>query len=74
MGTQRGLWQLPQSSSPCSLATFLFTTCFLENMFNFRRRETPWEVVDSKAVEPVPLYYEFEDGALVAVLQLQSKN
>lgn len=34
-------------------------------MFNFRRRETPWEVVDSKAVDPIPLYYEFgdEDGA-----------
>jgi hypothetical protein len=36
-------------------------------MFNFRRRETPWEVVDSKAVDPVPLYYDFEDdGALVS--------
>jgi len=33
-------------------------------MFNFRRRETPWEVVDSKAVEPVPLYYELEDDDL----------
>jgi len=33
-------------------------------MFNFRRRETPWEVVDSKAVEPVPLYYEYEDDDL----------
>jgi len=30
-------------------------------MFKFRRRETPWEVVDSKAVDPVPMYYEDED-------------
>jgi hypothetical protein len=30
-------------------------------MFNFRRRETPWEVVDSSvSVEPVPMYYEDE--------------
>jgi hypothetical protein len=25
-----------------------------------RRKETPWEVVDSKAVEPVPMYYDDE--------------
>lgn len=30
-------------------------------MFKFRRREIPWEVVDSKAVEAVPMYYE-DDG------------
>ncbi|KAF9456149.1 hypothetical protein BDZ94DRAFT_438576 [Collybia nuda] len=30
-------------------------------MFNFRRRETPWEVVDSKSVEPVPMYYGDDD-------------
>ncbi|KAF8226061.1 hypothetical protein L208DRAFT_389097 [Tricholoma matsutake] len=33
-------------------------------MFKFRRREIPWEVVDSKAVDPVPLYYEYEDDDL----------
>ncbi|KAF7320229.1 hypothetical protein MKEN_00807400 [Mycena kentingensis (nom. inval.)] len=27
-------------------------------IFNFRRKEVPWEVVDSKAIEPVPTYYE----------------
>jgi hypothetical protein len=25
-----------------------------------RRKDTPWEVVDSKAVEPVPMYYDDE--------------
>jgi len=29
-------------------------------MFNFRRKETPWEVVDSKSVDPIPTYYEDE--------------
>ncbi|KAJ7293346.1 hypothetical protein C8J57DRAFT_1042995 [Mycena rebaudengoi] len=27
-------------------------------LFNFRRKEIPWEVVDSKTVEPVPVYYD----------------
>ena len=31
-------------------------------MFKFRRRETPWEVVDSEAVETVPMFYE-DEGA-----------
>jgi hypothetical protein len=31
-------------------------------LFTFRRRETPWEVVDNRAVEPVPMYYEDEGG------------
>ncbi|KXN84785.1 hypothetical protein AN958_12079, partial [Leucoagaricus sp. SymC.cos] len=26
-----------------------------------RRKEQPWEVVDCKAVEPVPMYYDDED-------------
>jgi len=30
-----------------------------------RRKETPWEVVDSKAVEPVPMYYD-DEGTLSA--------
>lgn len=25
-----------------------------------RRKDVPWEVVDSKAVDPVPMYYEDE--------------
>lgn len=25
-----------------------------------RRKEIPWEVVDSKAVDPVPMYYDDE--------------
>ena len=33
-------------------------------MFIFRRKEIPWEVVDSKAVDPVPPYYEFEDDGV----------
>jgi len=32
-----------------------------------RRKETPWEVVDSKAVEPVPMYYDDEDLDIVHV-------
>ncbi|KAJ7655054.1 hypothetical protein DFH06DRAFT_1092104 [Mycena polygramma] len=32
-------------------------------LFNFRRKEIPWEVVDSKAIEPVPTYYD-EDKEL----------
>jgi len=27
-------------------------------LFHFRRKEIPWEVVDSKAVEPVHMYYD----------------
>jgi hypothetical protein len=34
-------------------------------LFQFRRRETPWEVVDnSMSVEPVPMYYEDEGNVL----------
>ncbi len=32
------------------------------SVFVSKKQEKPWEVVDSKAVEPVPLYEE-EDGA-----------
>jgi hypothetical protein len=32
-----------------------------------RRKETPWEVVDSKAVDPVPMYYDDEDLDIVRV-------
>ncbi|KAL0950892.1 hypothetical protein HGRIS_007651 [Hohenbuehelia grisea] len=38
-------------------------------LFKFRRREIPWEVVDSKSVEPVPMYYEDEDLDIVSVGQ-----
>ena len=34
------------------------------SVFVSKRHEKPWEVVDSKAVEPVPLYDE-EDGTLL---------
>ncbi|KAG5719312.1 hypothetical protein E4T56_gene13296 [Termitomyces sp. T112] len=30
-------------------------------MFNFRRKEVPWEVVNSSTVDAVPMYYEDED-------------
>jgi len=37
-------------------------------LFNFRRKEVPWEVVDSKAIEPVPMYYdEDKDFDIVSV-------
>ncbi|TFK41403.1 hypothetical protein BDQ12DRAFT_679408 [Crucibulum laeve] len=36
-------------------------------MFNFRRKEVPWEVVESKAVDPVPMYYDDEELDIVAV-------
>jgi len=32
-------------------------------LFHFRRKEVPWEVVDSKAIEPVSNYYD-EDKEL----------
>ncbi|KAF8213309.1 hypothetical protein K438DRAFT_1803760 [Mycena galopus ATCC 62051] len=30
-------------------------------LFNFRRKEIPWEVVDSKAIEPVHMYDDDQD-------------
>ena len=27
----------------------------------FRRKETPWEVVDTKRVDPIPLFDELDD-------------
>ncbi|PPQ90447.1 hypothetical protein CVT25_014965 [Psilocybe cyanescens] len=33
----------------------------------FRRKEIPWEVVDSKSIQPVPMYYEDEDLDVVSV-------
>ncbi|KAF4605433.1 hypothetical protein EYR40_004217 [Pleurotus pulmonarius] len=38
-------------------------------LFTFRRREVPWEVVDSKSVHPVPMYYEDEDIDIVTVAE-----
>lgn len=35
-------------------------------LFTFRRREAPWEVVDSKGVEAVPMYYEDEGESNLA--------
>jgi hypothetical protein len=33
------------------------------SVFVSKKHEKPWEVVDSKAVEPVPLYDEEDTGA-----------
>ncbi|PPQ80021.1 hypothetical protein CVT26_011903, partial [Gymnopilus dilepis] len=33
----------------------------------FRRKEIPWEVVDSRSVDPVPMYYEDEDLEVILV-------
>ncbi|KAF8649751.1 hypothetical protein AX16_005521 [Volvariella volvacea WC 439] len=33
-------------------------------MFNFRRKEVPWEIVDSKGIEPVPTHYDDEEEDL----------
>jgi len=30
-------------------------------LFQTRRKETPWEVVDRKAVDPVPMYYDDDE-------------
>ncbi|THV05967.1 hypothetical protein K435DRAFT_711878 [Dendrothele bispora CBS 962.96] len=30
-------------------------------MFKFRRKESAWEVVDTKAIEPIAMYPELED-------------
>jgi hypothetical protein len=35
------------------------------SVFVSKKHEKPWEVVDSKAVEPVPLYDEEDTGALL---------
>jgi hypothetical protein len=41
-------------------------------LFQFRRRETPWEVVDnSMSVEPVPMYYEDEGNVPLQLVFLQ---
>jgi hypothetical protein len=37
------------------------------SVFVEKKKEKPWEVVDSKSVEPVPLFDE-EDGACILVL------
>jgi len=36
-------------------------------MLLFRRKEMPWEVVDTRSVDPVPMYYEDEDLDLLSV-------
>ncbi|KAF9480445.1 hypothetical protein BDN70DRAFT_877582 [Pholiota conissans] len=33
----------------------------------FRRKETPWEVVGSQSVDPIPMYYDDEDLDLIYV-------
>jgi hypothetical protein len=38
------------------------------SVFVVKKHEKPWEVVDSKTVEPVPLYDE-EDGAYAILLR-----
>ncbi|RDB28516.1 hypothetical protein Hypma_015282 [Hypsizygus marmoreus] len=43
-------------------------------MFNFRRKETPWEVVDSRSVEPVPMYYEDEDLDIAVVGEADTRG
>ncbi|KAJ6604419.1 hypothetical protein DFH09DRAFT_898337 [Mycena vulgaris] len=37
-------------------------------LFSFRRKEVPWEVVDSKAIEPVPTYYDEDKGTSISYL------
>ncbi|KAJ7107669.1 hypothetical protein C8R43DRAFT_1044942 [Mycena crocata] len=32
----------------------------------FRRKEVPWEVVDSKTIEPVPMYYDEDEELDIA--------
>ncbi|KAF8895052.1 hypothetical protein CPB84DRAFT_1848384 [Gymnopilus junonius] len=36
-------------------------------MVLFRRKEVPWEVVDSRSVDPVPMYYEDEDLEIILI-------
>ncbi|KAG6832206.1 hypothetical protein H0H92_004171 [Tricholoma furcatifolium] len=33
----------------------------MPSLFSFRRKEIPWEVVNSRAVDAVPMYFEDED-------------
>ncbi|KAJ7706429.1 hypothetical protein B0H17DRAFT_1002123 [Mycena rosella] len=39
-------------------------------LFNFRRKEVPWEVVDSKAIEPVSMYYDEDKGAYLDIVSV----
>ncbi len=41
------------------------------SVFVEKKKEKPWEVVDSKAVEPVPLFDE-DDGACTQALKTES--
>ncbi|KAF5377552.1 hypothetical protein D9615_005201 [Tricholomella constricta] len=43
-------------------------------MFNFRRRETPWEVVDSRAVDAIPMYYEDEELDIAIVGEADTRG
>ncbi|KAF9535575.1 hypothetical protein CPB83DRAFT_841991 [Crepidotus variabilis] len=43
-------------------------------MMLFHRRETPWEVVDSRCVAPTPIYYQNEELELEAVKQADVKR
>ncbi|KAF8203290.1 hypothetical protein BJ912DRAFT_1037728 [Pholiota molesta] len=36
-------------------------------MMLFRRKEMPWEVVESQSVDPVPMYYDDEDLDLIYI-------
>ncbi|KAG5639325.1 hypothetical protein H0H81_004528 [Sphagnurus paluster] len=43
-------------------------------MFNFRRREIPWEVVDNKSVNAIPMYYEDEDLDIAVVGEADTRG
>lgn len=72
LGVSLGSASRRHSSPDSSDETFLITKMARLNpipivtppvMFKlFRRRETPWEVVDSEAVETVPMFYD-DEGA-----------
>ncbi|KAH8100549.1 hypothetical protein BXZ70DRAFT_157762 [Cristinia sonorae] len=43
-------------------------------MFNFRRKETPWEVVINRSVEPVAVLDEFGDDEDLDVLRISNMD
>ncbi|TDL28738.1 hypothetical protein BD410DRAFT_712419 [Rickenella mellea] len=46
----------------------------LELLLRLRRRELPWEVVDYKVVEPVPMFYDDEDIDIVLVSECETRG
>lgn len=45
-----------------------------KRMFLLRRRDAPWEVVDTKEVQPVPTFYDDEDVNIVSLSENETRG